>query len=120
MVKEGVVEEAMGQPVKRLRLDCGAQALQTGLTIALNILTDEIPAAFFCPLSWQLMRDPVFDVRSSCAVSCERSAVQQHLAEYNVNPITGNCKAEDDMAWNCLQCAYQACYQAHIDHTVSI
>ncbi len=44
----------------------------------------EVPSYFCCPITRQIMRDPV----TLEAHTFERAAIQQHLRRHNTNPMT--------------------------------
>ncbi|GIL71138.1 hypothetical protein Vretifemale_1750 [Volvox reticuliferus] len=113
LAEEGVLEEAKARPAKRLRLEHTAidsigatrtisevdlsNEVQDNFRVAVNVLAEEIPGAFFCPLSQRLMRDPVFDTRDGSTISWERTAIEEYVSEYSANPATGGLLTPSDL-----------------------
>ena len=60
--------------------------VEQALDIA-DIAEEEAPASFLCPISGELMRDPVM-----CADghSYERANIERWLAESRLSPVTGS------------------------------
>lgn len=44
----------------------------------------DVPSSFFCPITMQLMTDPVIDPDGN---SYERSAIESWLRQHNTSPI---------------------------------
>jgi len=57
----------------------------------------DFPESFFCPLTHELMRDPVMDHEGN---SYERVSVENWLLEHNTSPITRNPLSKDKLAPN--------------------
>eukprot|EP01083_Nonionella_stella_P215902 776622_1 len=69
-------------------------AMSTQSPLEGQIEISNIPKEFICPLTKQIMREPVkiFDDHSY-----EKQAIEKYLKEHNKSPITGEeCEDEDD------------------------
>ena len=59
--------------------------------------TNQVPDAFFCPITHDIMQDPVVD---GDGVSYERYAITQWLGKHNTSPVTRNKLTVDQLRPN--------------------
>lgn len=104
-----------------LSVACGpapaVASAKKGTVEAIDAVTveDQVPISFYCPITQEIMADPVF---TSDGQTYERAAIEKWLANHNTSPLTGNQLSINTLTPNVLaRGMIREFLEGHREHT---